>query len=93
MNFRPESGYDVAVKIFRAIGVPVSDKNIPPSASQSGIIRPVSHSSVQQLPSYSVYSQDTPLKPEYVDKVCTSIKLIGLQVVSQEQRLSSLRTV
>ncbi|KAL8860646.1 MAG: hypothetical protein Q9178_002999 [Gyalolechia marmorata] len=68
MNFRPESGYDVAVKVFRAIGVPVSHKNIPPSASQSSITRPVSHSSVQQLPPYSVNSEDTSLKPEYVDK-------------------------
>lgn len=81
MNFRPESGYDVAVKIFRAIGVPVSERNMAPSASQSSITRPVSHSSIQQLPPYSVYSEDTPLKPEYVDKVCTLVKLIGLQVV------------
>ncbi|KAL8904253.1 MAG: hypothetical protein Q9171_007116 [Xanthocarpia ochracea] len=68
MNFWPESGYDVAVKIFRAIGVPVSDKNIPPSASQSSITRPVSHSSVQKLPPYSVCSEDTPLKPESFHK-------------------------
>ncbi|KAL8932313.1 MAG: hypothetical protein Q9216_006888 [Gyalolechia sp. 2 TL-2023] len=27
MNFRPEAGYEVAVRVFRALGVPIQDKN------------------------------------------------------------------
>ncbi|KAL8846064.1 MAG: hypothetical protein Q9221_008810 [Calogaya cf. arnoldii] len=48
MNFRPESGYDTAVNVFRAIGVPISDKNISPPASQGSLTRPVSQWSGQQ---------------------------------------------
>lgn len=30
LNFRPESGYDVAVKALKALGLPIRDKNNPP---------------------------------------------------------------
>ncbi|KAL8671155.1 MAG: hypothetical protein Q9168_004332 [Polycauliona sp. 1 TL-2023] len=42
MNFRPDSGYDHAVNVFRAHGVPISDKNLSPPASQGSLTRPVS---------------------------------------------------
>ncbi|KAL8799944.1 MAG: hypothetical protein Q9200_007405 [Gallowayella weberi] len=37
MNFHPESGYDIALNVFRAIGLPISDMNEPPPGSQGGI--------------------------------------------------------
>ncbi|KAL8800559.1 MAG: hypothetical protein Q9182_005114 [Xanthomendoza sp. 2 TL-2023] len=40
MNFHPESGYDIALNIFRANGLPISDMNEPPPGSQGGIKRP-----------------------------------------------------
>ncbi|KAL8668904.1 MAG: hypothetical protein Q9224_007769, partial [Gallowayella concinna] len=46
MNFHPDSGYDIAVSVFRAIGLPISDMNEPPPGSQGGIKQP---SSVLQL--------------------------------------------
>ncbi|KAL8789718.1 MAG: hypothetical protein Q9213_000968 [Squamulea squamosa] len=65
MNFRPESGYNVALKVFRAIGVPVSDKNISPPASQGSLTRPVSQwSAGQQIPHYPVYHEGTGMKSE-----------------------------
>ncbi|KAI4109858.1 MAG: hypothetical protein LQ339_001642 [Xanthoria mediterranea] len=58
MNFRPESGYDFAVNIFRAIGVPLSDKNISPPASQGSLSRPVPQWSSQQVPQFQGYNGD-----------------------------------
>lgn len=58
MNFRPESGYDFAVNIFRAIGVPLSDKNISPPASQGSLSRPVPQWSGQQVPQFQGYTGD-----------------------------------
>lgn len=58
MNFRPESGYDFAVNIFRAIGVPLSDKNISPPASQGSLSRPVPQWSGQQVPQFQGYNGD-----------------------------------
>ena len=30
MNFRPESGYDIAVKTLKGFGLPIRDKDLPP---------------------------------------------------------------
>ena len=37
LNFRPEPGYDIAVKMLKALGLPIRDKNSPaePHISQS----------------------------------------------------------
>lgn len=32
LNFRPDSGYDVALKALKALGLPIRDKNNPPEA-------------------------------------------------------------
>ncbi|KAL8768839.1 MAG: hypothetical protein Q9209_005020 [Squamulea sp. 1 TL-2023] len=65
MNFRPESGYDVALKVFRAIGVPVSDKNISPPASQGSLTRPVSQwNAGPQIPRYPMYDESMQMKSE-----------------------------
>ncbi|CAO1597042.1 hypothetical protein XANCAGTX0491_000871 [Xanthoria calcicola] len=69
MNFRPESGYDFAVNIFRAIGVPLSDKNFSPPASQGSLSRPVPQWSGQQVPQFQGYNGDIqtskPLEGKY----------------------------
>ncbi|KAL9604679.1 MAG: hypothetical protein Q9219_000399 [cf. Caloplaca sp. 3 TL-2023] len=40
MNFSPESGYEVTVRIFRALGVPIQDKNLsePARHGSAGIL-------------------------------------------------------
>lgn len=52
MNFRPELGYEMAVQIFRALGVPIQNKNISESFKYggSGGLSPEQHS--QAMPSY-----------------------------------------
>ncbi|KAL8651903.1 MAG: hypothetical protein Q9226_004492 [Calogaya cf. arnoldii] len=63
MNFRPESGYDTAVNVLRAIGVPISDKNMSPPASQGSLTRPVSQWSGQQVTQYPVYKDGLQMMP------------------------------
>lgn len=56
LNFRPESGYDVAVKALRALGLPIRDKNNPPEPepNASGYLPPSSlRSSTIHTPSQS----------------------------------------
>ncbi|KAL8728103.1 MAG: hypothetical protein Q9166_005628 [cf. Caloplaca sp. 2 TL-2023] len=65
MNFRPESGYEVAVKVFRAIGVPISDKNISASASQSSNPRPTPNWNGQPVLRYPHFSEDSQMKNEF----------------------------
>ncbi|KAI4261712.1 MAG: hypothetical protein L6R42_003092 [Xanthoria sp. 1 TBL-2021] len=64
MNFRPELGYEFAVNIFRAIGVPLSDKNNSPPASQGSLSRPVPQWSGQQVPQYQVHNGDTQMRSD-----------------------------
>lgn len=59
LNFRPESGYDVAVKALKALGLPIRNKNNPPEAlapepNASGYLPPSSlRSSPIRTPSQS----------------------------------------
>ncbi|KAL9576747.1 MAG: hypothetical protein Q9212_006849 [Teloschistes hypoglaucus] len=62
MNFRPESGFDTAVRILRALGLPINDKSVPAQASQG---RRTSSSSSQILPRYATIAEETQLKNEY----------------------------
>lgn len=49
MNFQPESGYDVMVKMFISLGLPIKDKNTPFENS-----RPPTVSTQSQLPLYNL---------------------------------------
>lgn len=62
MNFRPESGYDVAVKVFRALGLPVNDKNISAYASQESNTRPLWNA--QHISRYPNFSEESQMKTE-----------------------------
>lgn len=61
MNFRPESGFDTAVRILRALGLPINDKSVPAQASQG---RRASSSSSQVLPRYAAMAEETQMKNE-----------------------------
>ncbi|KAL8686298.1 MAG: hypothetical protein Q9218_007204 [Villophora microphyllina] len=65
MNFRPESGYDTTVKVLRALGLPINDKNVSTTASQGSNTQRVSSSSSQALPRYQAISEETQMKNEY----------------------------
>lgn len=83
MNFRPESGYDAAVKVFRAIAVPISDKNLSPPASQGSLTRPVSQWSGQQVPKYRAYKDDVQMIP----RVCYYVSYLYHNTDTLSERL------
>lgn len=52
MNFRPESGYEMAVQVFRALGVPIQDKNITEHLKYGRMGASSPGQSSQTMPSY-----------------------------------------
>ncbi|KAL9586069.1 MAG: hypothetical protein Q9203_003992 [Teloschistes exilis] len=62
MNFRPESGFDTAVRIIQALGLPINDKSVPAQASQG---RRTSSSSSQVPSHYANIAEETQMKNEY----------------------------
>lgn len=64
MNFRPESGYEVAVRVFRALGVPIQDKNTSEHGSHSEIARSISPQHFQPRPSYPALGEESQMKTE-----------------------------
>ncbi|KAI4101752.1 MAG: hypothetical protein L6R37_004779 [Teloschistes peruensis] len=62
MNFRPESGFDTAARIIRALGLPINDKSVPAQASQG---RRASSSSSQIPPRYTTIAEESQMKNEY----------------------------
>lgn len=61
MNFRPESGYDTAVRVLCALGLPINDKSVPAYANQGGRS---SSSTSQILPRYTAIAEETQMKDE-----------------------------
>ncbi|KAL8730906.1 MAG: hypothetical protein Q9181_004508, partial [Wetmoreana brouardii] len=61
MNFRPESGYDVAVKVFRALGLPITDKNIFTRPSQESMTKRASWNN-PTIPRHPPTDQETQMK-------------------------------
>lgn len=66
MNFQPGSGYDVALTVFRAIGVPTNNQNVPLPSSQGSITRPGSGSqwNSQPMPGHSRPGEETLVEAE-----------------------------
>ena len=62
MNFRPEQGYETAVQIFQALGMPIQDKNIPQHASQGATGRPLPAQQFRARSSYSATGGGTQIE-------------------------------
>ena len=93
MNFRPASGYDYAVNVFRAFGIPITDRNMPPPASQGSSSRPVSSWSGHRVLQYPVHEDHTQMKLEPVITLYTQAPLISHQPVYSEQSSLPVPTI
>ncbi|KAL8932388.1 MAG: hypothetical protein Q9211_006342 [Gyalolechia sp. 1 TL-2023] len=62
MNFRPESGYEVAVRVFRGLGVPIQDKNASESLKYGGTGKLSPEQRSQAMPSSLAAAEGTRLR-------------------------------
>ncbi|KAI4276786.1 MAG: hypothetical protein L6R35_006192 [Caloplaca aegaea] len=64
LNFQPDAGYEVAVRIFRSLGVPVQDKNAAIYGSQDAGSRSVSPRHPHPAQPYPIYSMGTQMNTD-----------------------------
>ncbi|KAL9016445.1 MAG: hypothetical protein Q9185_006214 [Variospora sp. 1 TL-2023] len=64
LNFQPDAGYEVAVRIFRSLGVPVQDKNTAIHGSQDAGSRSVSPRHPHPAQPYPIYGVGTQMNTE-----------------------------
>ncbi|KAL8644632.1 MAG: hypothetical protein Q9210_007156 [Variospora velana] len=68
LNFQPDAGYEVAVRIFRSLGVPVQDKNAAIYGTQDAGSGSVSPRHPQPAQPYPIYSVGTQMNTEYLQR-------------------------